>query len=844
MFQKRSWLLGLVPLLATAAGCGGSDLTLPSESVAAKIAITQGNGQNALVSSPLPERLLVKVTDSRGLPVPDQPVNFTVATGGGNVSPASATTGADGQAGSNWTLGPAAGAQTVTAAAVGNGAPANVTVTFSASALTAAPARLTKVAGDGQTAAAGANVATPPSVKVTDGGGNPIQGVLVTFTVTGGGGTVVPTAPVATGANGIAAVTSWQLGPVAGANQLTATVSGTSVAGSPAVFSATGTVGSANRLAFTVQPVNAAVGAPITPAVEVQIQDAGGNPVISATNPITISLGTNPTSAALAGTTTVNAVAGIATFSNLNINKPGTGYTLTATSTSGLTGTTSTPFDVVNASSTTTITNISPHTTVVGQPYTVTFTVAAMAPASGTPTGTVTVSDGTSGSCTGAAPSGNCLLTSASAGAKSVVATYAGDGNFAGSASPAVTHQVEAAATTALITNAPASSFFGQPITVQFSVTVNPPGEGTPVGNVTVTYQNAGSCTAPVSAGQCSFTPTATGTRNLRAVFIPTTPDFGGDQSPNVSLTVNDATTTTAVSSSKNPANAGESITFTATVTVTNGLGTPTGNVVFRDGSDGFATVPLGAGGSAAATSSFNAGQHSITAQYVGDGNFAGSTSAALVQVVNAVNAPPVAGADAYSTNEDTPLNVSAPGVLANDHDPENAPLSAHLVTGPTNAASFVLNSDGSFTYTPAANFNGQDSFTYSASDGALSSAPATVTLMVKPVNDPPSFSLAGTNIPVGASDGPQSVSNWVTGISAGPADESGQTVSFEVSNDTPAAFVDQPAIDANGTLTFTPSSTAGGTTATVTVVAKDNGGTANGGVDMSGPQSFTITIN
>ena len=92
-----------------------------------------------------------------------------------------------------------------------NGAPANLSVTFSASALTAAPARLTKVAGDGQNAAAGTNVPTPPSVKVTDAVGNPIQGVLVTFAVTGGGGIVAPAVPVATGANGIAAVTSWLL---------------------------------------------------------------------------------------------------------------------------------------------------------------------------------------------------------------------------------------------------------------------------------------------------------------------------------------------------------------------------------------------------------------------------------------------------------------------------------------------------------------------------------------------------------------------------------------------------------------------------------------------------------
>src|SRR5262245_11104013 len=144
MSWKCISLRALLPLLATAAAaCGGTDLTLPSESVAAKIAITQGNGQNAHGSSHLPDRPPGQVTDSRGLAVPNQPVDFTIATGGGDVSPASAPTDADGQAGTNWTLGPAAGAQTVTAAAVGNGAPANLSVTFSASALTAAPARLT-----------------------------------------------------------------------------------------------------------------------------------------------------------------------------------------------------------------------------------------------------------------------------------------------------------------------------------------------------------------------------------------------------------------------------------------------------------------------------------------------------------------------------------------------------------------------------------------------------------------------------------------------------------------------------------------------------------------------------
>jgi len=180
--------------------------------------------------------------------------------------------------------------------------------------------------------------------------------------------------------------------------------------------------------------------------------------------------------------------------------------------------------------------------------------------------------------------------------------------------------------------------------------------------------------------------------------------------------------------------------------------------------------------------------------------------------------------------------------VLGNDSDPDGDPITAVNPTQPAHGT-VVLNSNGSFTYTPAANFNGSDSFTYQASDGKLTSAPATVTLTVLPVNDPPSFTLAGSNITIAASAGAQSVNSWATGISAGPPDESSQTVSFEVSNDTPTAFTSQPAIDGNGTLTFTPDPSASGTTVTVTVVAKDTGGTANGGVDTSGPQSFTITL-
>ncbi len=89
---------------------------------------------------------------------------------------------------------------------------------------------------------------------------------------------------------------------------------------------------------------------------------------------------------------------------------------------------------------------------------------------------------------------------------------------------------------------------------------------------------------------------------------------------------------------------------------------------------------------------------------------------------------------------------------------------------------------------------------------------------------------------------GLQTVANFATNISAGPADESAQTVSFTVTNNNNALFSSQPAINAAGTLTFTAATNANGT-ATVTVIAQDNGGVANGGTNASAPQTFTITV-
>ncbi len=118
------------------------------------------------------------------------------------------------------------------------------------------------------------------------------------------------------------------------------------------------------------------------------------------------------------------------------------------------------------------------------------------------------------------------------------------------------------------------------------------------------------------------------------------------------------------------------------------------------------------------------------------------SNPATVTITVSAVNDTPAAADDAYTTAEDTTLTVAAPGVLGNDTDPDSTIVTAALASGPGHG-SLTLHADGSFTYTPSANYNGPDSFTYRASDGTLTSSLATVTITVSAVNDPPTVTVA-----------------------------------------------------------------------------------------------------
>ena len=182
---------------------------------------------------------------------------------------------------------------------------------------------------------------------------------------------------------------------------------------------------------------------------------------------------------------------------------------------------------------------------------------------------------------------------------------------------------------------------------------------------------------------------------------------------------------------------------------------------------------------------------------------------------------------------------------------PDEAGQALNFVVTNNNGALFAvppaISAVGALTYTPALNANGSATVTVQLHDnggttpGADTSAPQTFTITVTPVNDAPSFT-KGPDHSAAASSGAQTVAGWAGGISAGP-NEASQTVNFVVTNDNNGLFAVQPAVSPAGILTYTPKTTSAGGIARVTVMVRDNGGTAGGGVDSSAAQTFTITI-
>ena len=193
---------------------------------------------------------------------------------------------------------------------------------------------------------------------------------------------------------------------------------------------------------------------------------------------------------------------------------------------------------------------------------------------------------------------------------------------------------------------------------------------------------------------------------------------------------------------------------------------------------------------------------------------------------------------DSYAVSEDRLLTVIAgAGVLTND---VGVGLGVRLVDAATNGT-VTLNANGSFTYLPATNFHGTDTFTYQATNSLVASAPTAVSITVSSVNDAPLVAFATSEVVVLEDAGARSFVGFAS-FTAGPTNESAQTlVGYSVSNSSNALFSVQPAIDSTGRLTFTPATHANGS-ATVTVIVQDSGGTGDSGVDKA-TNTFVITV-
>ncbi len=209
------------------------------------------------------------------------------------------------------------------------------------------------------------------------------------------------------------------------------------------------------------------------------------------------------------------------------------------------------------------------------------------------------------------------------------------------------------------------------------------------------------------------------------------------------------------------------------------------------------------------------------------------------MDIVDVENQPPLANDTSATTLEDNQITLQLTG-----QDPNNDALTFTIEQAPANGTLTTItpigNTSSEVTYTPNADYNGADSFTFSCSDGITTSPIATANITITAVNDAPSF-VAGADITV-AEDSGLYQQPWASNMVAGPANESGQQLNLVINtNENPSLFNTQPQLDASGQLTFSTFKNISGTTQ-LSISLHDDGGTANGGIDTS--PNYTLNIN
>jgi galactose oxidase-like protein/glyoxal oxidase-like protein/Big-like domain-containing protein/Kelch motif protein len=312
-YVRRSALLAVVA--ATILRCSGDNVQPPTPSA---IAMLDGNGQTGAVGGALPAPLIVVVTDESGNPVEGVSVAWD-AHGTGAVSSDTSTTGPDGHASVQRTLGSQAGEQMTTAAVSGlAGSP----VTFVSIATDGQSPSLSVTTQPSSTAESGVPLAAQPVVQLKnpDGSNKAQSGVAVTASLASGTGTLDGTVTRQTNASGAAAFTDLTITGVAGSYTLRFAAAGviSAISSGITVSAPTG-----NSILLTTNPPTSALdGEVFDPAVQpvVQVKDGSGNPVAGIEVTASVASGGGTLEGATSATTDAQ---GVAKFGDLGISGPG-----------------------------------------------------------------------------------------------------------------------------------------------------------------------------------------------------------------------------------------------------------------------------------------------------------------------------------------------------------------------------------------------------------------------------------------------------------------------------------------------------------------------------------------
>ena len=505
-------------------------------------------------------------------------------------------------------------------------------------------------------------------------------------------------------------------------------------------------------------------------------------------------------------------------------------------------GTSSSIMEVVTKANTTTTVSSNTNPATVGTSVTLTASVASTG--GPIPTGTVNFTSNSVSLGSGTLSGGVATLmtTALVVGNDSIVATYVGDGNSTTSKSSAITETITAIGTSTTLTTSANPVYAGATLMLTATVTPSQNVEAAGALTGTVTFKDGANTlgTANINgSGVATLSiPTATagklpvGANSLTAVYAGI-PNYTTSSSTAFNETVLQAPTTTTLSSSKATSLSGQSVTFTATVTIASG--TPSGTVNFYNGATLLAGSPVTLNGSGVATLTTTAlpkGTDQITATFAANVNYGTSTSSPAVQVVVSLASATLGltgptAVDAGNTEQYTET-LTTTGVAPTG--------TVKLLNGNTTIGSVTVTEDGSFSFPPTTLGIGTYTITahYSGDPNNSSADSSPITLMVKQ---------APSTTTLQANPNPVTVGALLT-LSATVGSDS-PNVGGQVSFYNGATLLGTAALGTNGSATYSTSTLSAGTHALKAVYAGEtnHAGSSSATLNETVVQPTTATL-